>query len=180
VPELIRPTTDLHDSFLAAMAEYVAEGRGAPADQSNVGQNIRQYGAVWSDPAEFRRFVADVRAQELPDTLRPATYVPTTTFWWVDGREYLGRLTIRHRLAPGALGERNGHIGYDVRPSARRKGHATAMLAAALPEAAALGLARVLITCDYDNDASRRTIESNGGVLHDRMDEKLRYWLPTG
>ena len=32
---------------------------------------------------------------------------------------------------------RGGHIGYDVRPSARRRGHATAMLAAALPLAAA-------------------------------------------
>jgi predicted acetyltransferase len=53
------------------------------------------------------------------------------------------------------------------------------MLAASLPIAASLGLPRVLITCDDDNVASRRTIERNGGVLHDRLDEKLRFWLPT-
>jgi predicted acetyltransferase len=179
VPSLVRPTVDVHESFLAAMAEYVAEGRGRPADQSNVGHDIRTRGAVWHAEGEFRRFVEAVRAQAMPDTPRPALYVPTSTFWWVDGNEYLGRLAIRHRLAPGQTGQRNGHIGYDVRPSARRLGHATAMLAAALPEAAALGLTQVLITCDATNDASRRTIERNGGVPTGQIDEKLRFWLDT-
>jgi predicted acetyltransferase len=174
---LISPTARLQPSFLAAMAEYKAEGRGAPSDQSNVGRDIRIFGDKWASAAEFGKFVDSVRAQELEDTPRPATYVPTTTLWWADGDEYLGRLTIRHRLAPGRIGERNGHIGYDVRPSARRKGHATAMLAAAKPWAARIGLARALITCDVANEPSRRVIESNGGVFVDRMDGKLRYWV---
>jgi predicted acetyltransferase len=161
------------------MAEYVADGRGGPSDQSTVGRDIRTYGSVWSSPAAFRRFVDEVRAQELPQTRRPAIFVPTTTLWWVDGPDYLGRLAIRHQLAPGRIGERNGHVGYDVRPSARRRGHAGAMLAAALPVAAKLGLDRVLLTCDEDNVASRRTIERNGGVYLDRLDEKLRFWVPT-
>ncbi len=179
MPSLVLPIADVHESFLSAMAEYVAQGRGGPSDQSTVGRDIRTYGEVWSSPVEFQRFVDEVRAQELPETRRPAIFVPTTTLWWVDGAEYLGRLSIRHRLAPGRIGERNGHIGYDVRPSARRRGHATAMLGAALPRAAALGLERALITCDEDNEASRRTIERNGGVYLDRLDEKLRFWLPT-
>ncbi|GIM91317.1 GNAT family N-acetyltransferase [Paractinoplanes toevensis] len=179
MPALIPPTADVHASYLRAMDEHIAEGRGGPGDGSNVGQYIRQFGQVWAARPEFERFVAGLRAQELEDTPRPATYVPTTSLWWVDGDEYLGRLGIRHRLAPGRMGERNGHIGYDVRPSARRKGHATAMLAAALPIAAAIGLREVLITCDDTNEASRRTIERNGGVLHDKLDEKLRYWILT-
>ena len=36
-------------------------------------------------------------------------------------------LDVRHRLTP-ALSEVGGHIGYAVRPSARRRGHATALL----------------------------------------------------
>ena len=177
--ELILPVTRLQPSFLAAMAEYIAEGRGAPSDKSNVERDIRIFGDKWAEVAEFGRFVDSVRAQELDDTPRPDTYVPTTTLWWVDGDEYLGRLTIRHRLAPGRIGERNGHIGYDVRPSARRKGHATAMLAAAVPWAARVGLTRALITCDAVNEPSRRVIEANGGIFVDRLDEKLRYWLPV-
>jgi predicted acetyltransferase len=120
-----------------------------------------------------------VLSQALPDTPRPAHVVPTTTLWWVAGADFLGRLAIRHRLAPGRIGEVNGHIGYDVRPSARRRGHATAMLAASLPIAASLGLAKVLVTSDADNVASRRTIERNGGVRYDRLNQKLRFWLPT-
>jgi len=52
--------------------------------------------------------------------------------WWVDGSELLGRLSIRHELTD-ALRELGGHIGYVVRPSACRQGHANAMLAARCP-----------------------------------------------
>ncbi|MBB4696768.1 GNAT family N-acetyltransferase [Paractinoplanes abujensis] len=177
MPSLVAPTVDVHISFLEAMDEYVAEGRGGLDDFSNIGNDIRSYAATWSTAEGFARYVSYLRAQRLEETPRPPGFVPTTVLWWLDGAEYLGRLNIRHRLAPGRAGERNGHIGYDVRPGARRQGHATAMLAAARPRAAALGLPRVLITCDFDNEASRRTIERNGGRLTDRLDEKLRYWV---
>ncbi|MBU2662912.1 GNAT family N-acetyltransferase [Actinoplanes bogorensis] len=179
MPSLVAPTVDVHASFLAAMAEYLADGRGGFDDFSNIGNDLRAYGSTWGSPAGFARFVDYLVAQRLEETPRPPGFVPTTVLWWLDGPEYLGRLNIRHRLAPGQAGERNGHIGYDVRPLARRRGHATAMLAAARPLAAALGLPKVLVTCDWDNEASRRAIERNGGVRADRRDEKLRYWILT-
>ncbi len=179
VPALVPPTVDARPSFLAAMDEYVAEGRGGPDDFSNIGADLRAYASTWSSPAGFADFVGFLLAQRREETPRPPGYVPTTVLWWLEGEVYLGRLNIRHRLAPGPAGERNGHIGYDVRPSARRQGHATAMLAAARPVAAALGLPKVLITCDFDNQPSRRTIERNGGIPAARRDEKLRYWLAT-
>ena len=92
--------------------------------------------------------------------------------------EYLGRLAIRHRLNQRLL-DRGGHIGYDVRPSARRQGHATAMLAAALPVARSLGIGPALVTCDQANAASRLVIEANGGVLEDQRGRELRFWVPT-
>jgi predicted acetyltransferase len=104
--------------------------------------------------------------------------VPSTTLWWVDGDEYLGRLAIRHRLTP-RLTNLGGHIGYDVKPSARRQGHATAMLAAALPLARARGIDPALVTCDESNAGSRRVIEANGGVLEDKRGSELRFWVPT-
>ncbi len=75
--------------------------------------------------------------------------------------------------------EIGGHIGHDIRPSARRRGHATAMLAAALPVARSLGINPALLTCDENNIASRRVIEANGGVLEDVRGGQLRYWAPT-
>jgi predicted acetyltransferase len=109
---------------------------------------------------------------------RPAGHVPATALWWTEGAEYLGRLAIRHRLTPRLL-TIGGHIGYDVRPTARRRGHATAMLAAALPMAHELGIDLALVTCDVANIASRKVIEANGGVLEDERDGKLRFWVPT-
>ena len=99
---------------------------------------------------------------------------------WGGARDrFIGRLHLRHRLTP-FLREIGGHVGYHVIPPERRRGQATAMLRAGLPVAAALGLECLLITCDEDNIASRRVIESAGGLLHDQRAEKLRFWVPTG
>ena len=178
MPELVLPATAVQRSFLAAMAEFQAEGRGTPSDDTMIGQELRSYASRWADPAVFGEYVGWLRAQALEDSPRPAGYVPATTLWWVDGGEYLGRIAIRHRLTPG-LREYGGHIGYDVRPSARRRGHATAMLAAALPVAGRLGIDPALITCDEGNVASRKVIETNGGVLEDKRGDKLRFWVAT-
>jgi predicted acetyltransferase len=170
---------NVHASFLEAMAEFQTEGRGGPSDDdSMVGFEIRTWSARWHDPAVFAEYTLGLRAAALEDTPRPADRVPCTTLWWVEDDEYLGRLAIRHRLTPPLL-EWGGHIGYDVRPTARRRGHATAMLAAALPLSRALGIDSALVTCDLDNVGSRRTIEKNGGVFEDVRAGKRRYWVPT-
>jgi predicted acetyltransferase len=177
VPALVYPTVSVHVSFLAFVDELTADG---PLDPTGpIARAVATYGSSWQDPAEFQRFIDGMRAEELEETPRPANYVPTTYLWWIDGDAFLGRLSIRHRLAPEPAGSRNGHIGYEVRPSARRQGHATAMLAASLPWAARIGLDPVLLTCDDDNEASRRTIERNGGVPDEPLVGKLRWWIPT-
>ncbi len=127
---------------------------------------------------DVRAYVERLKAEALEETPRRPGWVPCTTLWWAEGDEYLGRIAIRHRLTP-ALTEVGGHIGYDVRRSARRQGHATAMLRAALPVARRLGIDGALITCDVDNLASRKVIEHNGGVLVDELNGKLRYWVRT-
>jgi predicted acetyltransferase len=175
MPALTYPTLSAQASFLAAVDEMMADG---PLDPTGpIARAVATYGSSWQSPAEFQRFIDGLRAEELEETPRPPNYVPTTYLWWLESDEFLGRLSIRHRLAPGPAGPRNGHIGYEVRPSARRQGHATAMLGAALPHARRLGLESVLLTCDDDNEASRRTIERNGGIPDEPIDEKLRWWI---
>lgn len=178
MPQLCPPTVGVHESFLAAMAEFQSEGRGDHADNSMIGRDLRERGSDWADPEVFRAYVAQVVDQAREDAPRPGWMVPSTTLWWVDGAEYLGRIAIRHRLTPSLL-ELGGHIGYDVRPSARRRGYATAMLAAARPVAARLGIDLALVTCDLENTGSRKVIEANGGVLEDERSGKLRFWVPT-
>lgn len=179
MPELMGPDGRVQLSFLTAMKEFQAEGRGDADDNSMLGREIRMWGDRWDDPAAFAEYAAWLRADVQEDSSRPPGFVPATTMWWADGHDYLGRITIRHRLTPSLLNV-GGHIGYDVRPSARRRGHATLMLAAALPVACGLGIDPVLITCDAGNVGSRKVIEANGGVLEDERDGKLRFWAPTG
>ena len=178
MPELVAPTTVVHASFLEAMAEFEADGRGGADDHSIVGDEIRRNRATWSDLEAFAAYAQRLRDDALDETPRPAGWVPCTTLWYVEGSEFLGRLAIRHRLTEWLL-EFGGHIGYDVRPSARRQGHATAMLRAALPVAHDLRIHPVLITCDTDNLASRKVIEANGGRFADERKGKLRFWVAT-
>ncbi len=82
---------------------------------------------------------------------------------------------MRHHLNELLLAE-GGHVGFSVRPSRRREGHATRALQLGLDHIAGLGVERVLVTCDDANEGSRRTIEAAGGVLED-VRPLRRYWI---
>jgi predicted acetyltransferase len=179
MPRLIPPDARVRRSFQAAMDEFAAEGRGSEDDRTVIGSYLRDHAGMAADEADFEAFCSDVRASALEATPRPAGWVPATELWWVEGDEFLGRVGIRHRLTPALL-DVGGHIGYDVRPTARRRGHATEMLHQALGLASELGIDQALVTCDTDNIGSKTVIERNGGVLEDERAGKLRYWVPTG
>ncbi len=182
VARLAPPAVESHTSFLAALAEYHDEGRhleldaGRLADPAEFARYVAALRADVEHPGEAARYVAALRYVE-PETW-PDGYVPMSTYWWVAGDEYLGRLAIRHRLTPHLLVE-GGHIGYEVRPGARGQGHATAMLAAALPIAAGLGIAVAHLDCEASNAASRRAIEKNGGFVEREEHGSLYFLVPT-
>ncbi len=105
-------------------------------------------------------------------------YVPQTTFWLVDGNEFVGEIGIRHTLND-SLKIRGGHIGYGIRCSRWGKGYGTKMLKLALKKAKAMRLDKVLITCNIDNYASARVIEKNGGILQDIVVANNQLGVPT-
>lgn len=115
-------------------------------------------------------------AQSDHATTLPDGRVHSDYWWLVEDGEFVGYLALRHELNDFLL-EQGGHIGYAVRPSRRGRGHASRALALALVRARELGLDRVLLTCDEDNVASRRTIERNGGVYEDTRQGRRRYWI---
>ena len=132
----------------------------------------------YDEPAAW---LAHVRALENEATC-PANLVTATLYVAVrrtDGR-IVGMIDLRHELN-AHLAAIGGHIGYSVRPEERRKGYARWMLAQTLEKARARGIPRVLITCDDDNEGSRRTIEDNGGVLEGLAQFEgetiRRYWI---
>ncbi|MBR0302870.1 MAG: GNAT family N-acetyltransferase [Clostridia bacterium] len=112
-----------------------------------------------------------------------ANLIPNSVFFLLDEERdrLLGAVNIRHRLNDSLLRE-GGHIGDGIRPSERGKGYATEMIRLALDECRALGIDRVLMTCEKDNIASARTIVKNGGVLENEIinsegECEQRYWI---
>jgi len=177
VTSLTRPDVALHASLAEAMAEFGEEfPHGSGIWHFAEGESVDLTEAGCRDfVAELLRY-AD-RNQSLPEDRVHCDYL-----WITDGpATVVGFLALRHELNAWLL-EEGGHIGYSVRPSRRREGHATRALALSLRRAAELGIERALVTCDDDNEASARTIERNGGVYEDTRNGKRRYWIttPTG
>lgn len=174
---LIRPTVALHQAFLESAFEFGTGHRDGYATDSISDADLK-------DPESFAAWVA-TRVSYADETIElPPDRVPDTLSWIVDERapeRILGSISLRHRLNDFLLNV-GGHIGYGVRPTARRQGVATAALGLALEQAKALGLQRVLITCARDNVASARTIEHWGGDLEDVRETPdhgwvRRYWV---
>jgi len=168
--ELARPDLRFHVSWAAAVREFEAAG-----DVMH-GSGLWHFDTSDLSAAALAPEVDRLLAEVDPATAIPADRVHSSNYWIVDGDEFLGYLAVRHALTPYLL-EEGGHIGYSVRPSRRREGHATRALVLALDVARTLGLERALVTCDHDNVPSRLTIERAGGVLEDRRGDKLRYWF---
>lgn len=134
-------------------------------------------------PLDFAEYVRRLdcwsKGRELPED-----FVPNTFLVGVVGNRIIGRVSIRHELNEFLL-KYGGHVGYGVVPSQRNRGYATRMLKLTLPMAARLGIARLLVTCDEDNLASRRVIEKTGGRLENILTgpdtdvRKRRYWIET-
>lgn len=110
-------------------------------------------------------------------------WVSDTTLFCLDKDRniFVGAVNIRHYLTDELL-KTGGHIGDGIRPSERRKGYATAMIALALEECKKLGIDRVLICCDRENIGSAKSIIRNGGVLENEVEEEdghveQRYWI---
>ncbi|WP_104091638.1 GNAT family N-acetyltransferase [Arthrobacter sp. GMC3] len=169
--KLVEPTVTFHKSWVEAKREW--------PDGHQDGSGIRP-GDRFETTKDFEAWIERLTMPADPAMLFGGVQVTASRFWIVKHDTYLGAIELRHVLTPFML-EAVGHIGYNIRPTARRRGVATWALKAILPHASNIGLSRVLLTCDEGNLPSARTIEINGGVLEDirstELGVKRRYWI---
>ncbi len=164
-------------TFRKPTVHDIAEIEAFKAEFAADGSSMDGTGILFRASAEEWLAYIDQMEKDTPDS------IPCLQYGLFDGENLLGLVQIRLRLM-GYLVEFGGHVGYCVRPSARRKGHARDMLRRALAICREKGLDRVLVTCLEANLGSARTIESCGGLLEkivydDRnyQANMKRYWI---
>ena len=153
--KLVSPTPRLHAAWLAAHAEW---GDGPHEDG---------FGVHPSDdavtPTGFAAWLARLAEDSDPERTTAVGRHRSTYWWIVEDDRVLGGMVLRD--GSDEYVSWAGHIGYGIRPSARRRGVATWALRQVLAQAHDRGLERVTAVCAVDNAASARLLERSGGVL---------------
>lgn len=166
---LVKPTTDLQIEYLQFYVEWKESG-----------ETMIPW-VIGKDPTDFPAMVQALLDAEQGKNI-PKTWVPDSTYWLItEDKKIVGAVNIRHELTEHLLNA-GGHIGYGIRPSERQKGYATKLLALSLEKTKALGITKVLVVCDEENIASKKTILHNGGQRDDDFIEAdgnvvRRYWI---
>ena len=170
--ELVWPAAEYLPGYIHALQQ------GWSPDNLRPEAAAEQLARIAADPVLFIEQQVDREAKgpmvTLPDGSK-ARRLPGYILWMWDG-EFCGVINFRWQpgtteLPPSCL----GHVGYSVVPWKRRRGYATKALRLLLPEAAAEGLPYLEIVTDFDNLASQRVIEANGGEVIERFKKPEGY-----
>lgn len=173
VLKLCKPCPSLRESFKSYYKDYLPD----EGDHAQIYREMYKYG--YDDFDSYLKFLED-RENGIGV---PEGWTATHTFWLInESEEILGIVRIRPDISTEFLSKYIGHIGYDIKPTARGRGYGKSILQLALKEAAALDIKKALLLCSAQNDASRRIIIQNGGVYEsDIADESgdiyERYWI---
>jgi predicted acetyltransferase len=166
--KLLDPSKDKREAFQRMAQDWRNHGN------DRYGLALEDFDAYLARIERFRD------AAQIPDG-----WVPGTEFWFADDAgEIVACARLRFWLTP-SLEVEGGHIGYDVRPSSRRRGFGTAVLGLVLLEARCRGLLSVRVTVDSDNIPSVKVIEQNAGILSgeaisEKTGKRIRqYWIDT-
>ena len=140
---LVRPSSEHKEQYEEMMEEWEAFGGrlnpGMLRRRSDREQKEISYGEWLTGVEEKRHTVQDL-------------------YFLMRGNYILGAISIRCKCA-----EVDGHSGFGIRPSERRKGYAVKMLSLALPIMKKCGINPVIISCAKDNVGSAKVIRNNGG-----------------
>jgi predicted acetyltransferase len=160
--KLVLPNTKYKTTYLHAVKEFIENG----SDNESTDHYLKTKFDELNN--NFDSFVILLIDMHKGRNLKEG-YVPSTEFWIIDeNSKYCGRISLRHKLND-LLSKHGGHIGYDIIPSERGKKYASKALGLCLKKAKKMGLSEVLLTCDDNNLASYKTIESNNGILKDKI-----------
>lgn len=146
---LVRPSEEHKSQYEAMMDEWEAFG-----GRLNPGA-LRRYSNKRQKNVSFEEWLEWI--EEDRNTIQDLYFL-------LKDNHIIGAISIRFKRTLQDVGT-DGHTGYGIRPSERRKGFAAIMLSLALPIMKEYGINPVVITCAKENVGSAKTIIKNGGKL---------------
>lgn len=149
--KLVRPTLEMKQAALDFKQEFFDNG-----------ERVINGSEMLDNMDNYEEWLSSVTDNRFGETVNP-NWVVTDTFFAVDGNEKIvGIIDLRHTL--NDFLKDFGNSGYSVRPSERKKGYATKMLAMIKQVAKEVGLNKLQLSVERDNSPSVKTIVNNGGV----------------
>ncbi len=149
--KMVRPTLEMKKDALEFKQEFFDNG-----------ETVINGSEMLDNMDSYEEWLTSITDNQSVDTVNP-NWVVTDTFFTVDGNNRIvGIIDLRHTL--NDFLKDFGNSGYSVRPSERRKGYATKMLAMIKDIAKEAGMTKLQLSVERDNEPSLKTIVKNGGV----------------
>ena len=149
--KMVRPTLEMKKDALEFKQEFFDNG-----------ETVINGSEMLDNMDSYEEWLTSITDNQSVDTVNP-NWVVTDTFFTVDGNNRIvGIIDLRHTL--NDFLKDFGNSGYSVRPSERRKGYATKMLAMIKDVAKEAGMTKLQLSVERDNEPSLKTIVKNGGV----------------
>ena len=113
------------------------------------------------DPNRFDEWKTDIFVEyenNAKGIKLPEGFIPHITYWIIEDEKYIGSVNIRLGLSE-QLQEYGGVCGVVIVPEYRGKGNGIKVLKLALKKMKELKISPVILTCEEDNEPSKRTLE---------------------
>ena len=164
--------------------EYEMQAIEYKKEHFDNGENHIHASMKWGEMDSYDEWLDFLETSSHKETV-PNDWTVSTEFFGIrkSDNKLVGMINIRHELTNDFLRNYAGHIGYGIRPSERRKGYMTQMLDQALKYCKdELNLKKVMISCEKENEGSRKTILNAGGKLEkeyvsDKGENVQVYWV---
>lgn len=124
----------------------------------------------------FEAWLQLIQEQEQADVLDRGVGRFVHLLSFSDSGDLLGIFSFSKDNTP-AIVDKYGHIAYSIRPSERGKGYGNTQLKLGLLALKQLGLKRLILICDADNQQSRQLILGNGGHYEKTVNHDEFYWI---
>ena len=134
-------------------------------------------GKTYKDYDNFYDWFKEEEKLDQEDRLKKGQVGCTTYLVLTKEEDYLiALLDIRHSLNY-EHGEVYGHIGIDIRPTERNKGHYKEILKLAVSLVKEYGIEKIVIACEYTNIPSKKGIEHVFGKDYQTIPVEGTYYL---